>query len=163
MNKLYLLCGLLFITAAHISAQETTTPVINKSQRIVLHFKDTAGLFNQVGRILIDRGHDIAFKDREFGIISTKSGPMPNGWTYTQQMEIKTIFRDSTITLSGVIHWGEIHYDAYYSKRDNSGSRAWHELMQICEQLKPESISYLPAIKLPAIPTTPEVPKGGRF
>lgn len=153
MNKIYLLsCFLLFI-AGQLSGQETATPVLNKSNRIILHFKDTTGLFTALGRILIDRGHDIEMKDREFGILRTKPSQTPGGYSFDNQMEVKTIFRDSTITFSSIVHWGDYNgHDnkgevTFTKRRWNSTEQTWDELMKICELLKPESITYLTVIK----------------
>lgn len=122
--------------------QETATPILRKSNRIILHFKDTTGLFTQLARILIDRGHDIDFKDRELGILRTKPSTVPGGELFTYKMEVKTVFRDSTITFSGETHQNafdrDYNYEVLYTKKG-----PWAEMMLIGELLKPASITYL--------------------
>ena len=153
MNKLYLLSCFLLLTGASILAQETTTPVLNKSNRIILHFKDTTGLFMQLARLLIDRGYDIEMKDRELGILRTKPSPLRGGNSWTDQVQILTIFRDSTVTFSGITYSTSSSHDfvVYENKYEVSYSKrwfrnlmlSWEEMQKIGELLKPASISYL--------------------
>ena len=122
-------------------------PVLNKSNRIILHFKDTTGLFTALARILIDRGHDIEFIDREFGIIRTRLSPIPGDNSFDEQMMLKTVFRDSTITISSALRSVAFNREANYEvkftkKRKDSIDLTWDELMQIVELLKPASITY---------------------
>jgi hypothetical protein len=166
MNKLYLLSFFLLLNGATILAQETTTPVLNKSNRIILHFKDTTGLFTQLARLLIDRGYDIDMKDRELGILRTKPTPLRGGSSWSDQVEILSIFRDSTITFSGIIYSAAISqdfvryenkYEVSYSKKwfTNIIMLSWEEMSAIAALLKPASISYLPVDvtkKAPPIP-----------
>jgi len=147
MNKLYVFFILLLFTTS-AWAQETTAPVWNKSNRIILHFNDTTGLFTKLARILIDRGYDIDMKDHELGILRTEPSKAIDNVFGTDQLAIKTIFRDSTITFSGELYSvSDSHvykYEVVYAKklfRDNLTS--WKEMMQIVEQLQPASISYL--------------------
>lgn len=143
MNKIYTLsCFLLFI-GGQLSGQETATPVLNKSNRIILHFKDTTGLFTALARILIDRGHDIEFKDRELGILRTKFSTIPGGYSFTDKMEVKTVFRDSTITFSSATHARGYDRDYNYEVVFTKKSSTWAELMLIGELLKPASVTYL--------------------
>ena len=93
---LHLLCVFAF-SIITCTAQETTEPVLKSSNRIILHFDDTTGVFTQLGRLLIDRGYDIEMKDREFGILRTKPSKYYSYSNY--HAEIKSIFRDSTVTL----------------------------------------------------------------
>src|SRR5688572_18896123 len=146
MKKIYTLFSFILFIGGQLSAQETTTPVLDKSNRIILHFKDTTGLFTALARILIDRGHDIEFKDREFGILRTKPSTIPGGYSYTDQMEVKTVFRDSTITFSCAVHerasYRESQYEYQYGlvftkKRNNIMDLTWDELMLITGLLKP--------------------------
>src|SRR5689334_19450879 len=102
MSKFYLAIFLL-LTGAAALAQEPTAPALDKSNRVILHFNDTTGKFMQLARILIDREYNIEMKDRELGILRTK-GPLRGGYSFTDQLEIRTVFRDSTITFSGVIY-----------------------------------------------------------
>ena len=159
MNKLYILSGLLLFIGGQLSGQETETaaPVLNKSNRIILHFKDTTGLFTALARILIDRGHDIEYKDREFGILRTKPGTIPGGDSYNDQMEVKTIFRDSTITFSSAVHslaffpesFYESRYELMFTKnRKNITNLPWNELMLIAGLLKPVSVTYQTVVTL---------------
>jgi hypothetical protein len=142
MKKRYFLF-FLFI-AVHASAQETTTPVLNKSNRIILHFNDTTGVFTQLARILIDRGYDIEMKDRELGILRTKPSPLPGGASFYNQLEVKTIFRDSTITFSGVAYLSDSKFEVLFSKRwTRIIMQSWDEMMTIAEMLKPAYISYV--------------------
>jgi hypothetical protein len=159
MKKLYILSSLLLFIGGQLLGQETAAPVLNKSNRIILHFKDTTGLFTALARILIDRGHDIEFKDRELGILRTKRSPIPGGYSFNDQMEVKTIFRDSTITLSGTSHTrgfyresytvfeNEVMY-TYTKKRKNITDFSWDELMLITGLLKPESVTYQTVVTL---------------
>jgi len=146
MNKLYLCCFLLLMGAS-ASAQETTDAIWNKSNRIILHFTDTTGLFTQLARIFIDRGYDIDMKDRELGILRTKPSRLPGTDLGTDELEIKTIFRDNTITFSGALYsegYSHVYkYDVVYAKktfRDNL--KSWEEMLTIAELLQPASISY---------------------
>lgn len=157
MNKLYILsCLLIFfgdrLSGQELSGQETTTPILNKSNRIILHFKDTTGLFTKLARIFIDRGHDIDYKDRELGILRTKPSPIPGGYSFQDQMEVKTVFRDSTITFSGTLHSRGFYRESYTEfenelmytkKRKNITDFSWDELMLITGLLKPVSVTYL--------------------
>jgi len=151
MWKFYLFIFLL-PTGTAVLAQDTTVPILNKSNRIILHFTDTAGKFTQLARILIDRGYDIDMKDRELGILRTKPGPLRGGIFFTDQVEIKTIFRDSTITFSGVTYsegYGhgfaryEIKNEVSYSKKlYRNIMLSWEEMVKIAELLKPAFITY---------------------
>jgi hypothetical protein len=151
MNKLYLSFFLL-LTGASVLAQETTAPILNKSNRIMLHFTDTTGKFTQLARIFIDRGYDIDMKDRELGILRTKPGPLRGGTGFTDQVEIKTIFRDSTITFSGVTYIESFghNFAVYQIKREVSYSKRWYrniilsweEMGKVAELLKPAFITY---------------------
>jgi len=134
-------------------AQDTTAPVLNKSNRIILHFKDTTGLFTQLARLFIDRGYDIDMKDRELGILRTKPSPLRGGYSWSDQVEIRTIFRDSTITFSGIAYSTSSSQDfvVYQIRSEVSYSKKWYrnimlsweEMTTIAELLKPTSISYL--------------------
>ena len=157
MNKLYILSCILLFIGSGSSGQETATPVLNKSNRIILHFKDTTGLFTALARILIDRGHDIEYKDREFGILRTKPGTIPGGDSYNDQMEVKTVFRDSTITFSSVVHSFSFLRESQYASRyelmftknrKNITNLPWDELMLIAGLLKPESVTYQTVVTL---------------
>jgi hypothetical protein len=153
MIKLYLAMFLLS-TGASLQAQDTTTtPVLNKSKQIILHFTDTVGKFSQLARILVDRGYDIEMKDRELGILRTKPGPIRGGSNFTDQVEIKTIFRDSTISFLGVTYeqgYGrdlsryEVKSEAIYSTKKilRNNMLSWEEMVRIAELLKPAFITY---------------------
>lgn len=125
-------------------AQETTEPVQNNSNRIILHFDDTTGIFTQLGKLFIDRGYDIEFKDREFGILRTR----PTIY-YTRSNflpEIKSIFRDSTVTLYAQIVLTDFSYVVRYTTKKGfifaPVHNTWMEMMQIAEKLKPKTITY---------------------
>jgi hypothetical protein len=151
MKKIYLSFFLL-MTGASVLAQDTSTPVLNNSNRIILHFTDTSGKFPQLARIFIDRGYDIDMKDRELGILRTKPGPLHGAAYFTDQVEIKTIFRDSTITLSGVTYSNAIAQDLsiYETKREVYFSKktprnimlSWVEMEKIAALLQPAFITY---------------------
>jgi hypothetical protein len=151
MSKLYLSFFLL-LTGTSILAQDTTAPVLNKSNRIILHFADTTGKFTQLARILIDRGYDIDMKDRELGILRTKPSQLPGGTYFTDQLEIKTIFRDSTLTFSGVTYSQSYGHDftinvirnevSYSKKFYRNIMLSWEEMGKIAELLKPAFITY---------------------
>lgn len=151
MNKLYLSFFLL-LTVAFAQAQDTTAPVLNKSNRIILHFTDTTGKFTQLAHILIDRGYDLDMIDREFGILRTKPSPLHGGSEFTDQVEIKTIFRDSTITFSGVNYYEssghdfvryQVRTEVYFSnKHYRDILLSWEEMGKIAELLKPAFITY---------------------
>jgi hypothetical protein len=153
MNKLYLLSCFLFLFGTNVPAQETSTPVLNKSNRIILHFTDTTGKLTQLARIFIDRGYDIDMKDRELGILRTKPSPLRDGYSWFDQVEILTIFRDSTITFSGITYSistsndfvkYEDKYEVSYSKKGYRNIMlSWEEMTKIAELLKPASLSYL--------------------
>jgi hypothetical protein len=146
-------------------AQETTTPVLNKSNRIILHFTDTTGLFTQLARLYIDRGYDIDMKDRELGILRTKPGPLRGGYSWSDQVQILTIFRDSTITFSGISYSSSMSQDfvvyqikseVSYSKKWNRNLMlSWEEMRTIAELLKPTSISYITVDVSGRIPPVP--------
>ena len=152
MNKLYLSFFLLLTSASMLAQDTTTTPVPDKSNRLILHFKDTTGKFTQLAHIFIDRGYDIDMKDREFGILRTKPSPLHGGDSFTDQLEIKTIFRDSSITFSGVTYsewWGrdgttyKVTSEVHYLKKNNRNIMlSWEELGKIAELLKPAFITY---------------------
>jgi hypothetical protein len=150
MSKFYLSFFLL-LTVVSVRAQETNSPVLNKSNRIILHFTDTTGKFMQLARIFIDREHDIDMKDQELGILRTKPGLLRGGSSFADQVEIKTIFRDSTITFSGVTYSQsfirdysvyEIKYEVSYSKKPHNVMLSWEEMGRIAELLKPDFITY---------------------
>jgi hypothetical protein len=151
MRKLYLSFFLL-LTGASVLAQDSTAPVLNKSNRIILHFTDTTGKFTQLAHLFIDRGYDIDMKDRELGILRTKPGPLRGGTSFTDQVEIKTIFRDSTITFSGVTYSESYTHDfaryqiknevAYSKKEDRNIMLSWEEMGKLAELLKPAFITY---------------------
>lgn len=139
-KTLYLTCSLL-LNIFFCTAQETTQPVHNKSNRIILHFDDTTGVFTQLGRIFIDRGYDIDFKDRDLGILRTK----PRVWysNFFSYAEIKSIFRDSTVTLYSETNSRNFIFEVRYTrKKGDKTNSAWAEMMKIAEMLKPKSITY---------------------
>jgi hypothetical protein len=142
-KNLQLLCALAFAITT-CTAQETTEPVTNKSNRIILHFDDTTGLFTKLGRILIDRGYDIDWKDREFGILRTSPGKHYSYANYHTQ--IKTIFRDSTVTLYAYTGYNEINDEVKYTPKKgfihSIDNKAWVEMMKMAEMLKPKKITY---------------------
>jgi hypothetical protein len=144
MKKIVLVLSAFLITAITCTAQETTAPVHKKSNRIILHFDDTTGLFLQLGRIFIDRGYDIDFKDRELGVIRTKQ----RIWfrEYYTFGEIKTIFRDSTVTIYAESHSRDYTYEVkFYHRKDfdkSTPKSVWEELMNIGNMLKPKYITY---------------------
>jgi hypothetical protein len=157
MNKLYILSCLLIclgdrLSGQELSVQETTTPVLNKTNRIILHFNDTTGLFTKLASIFIDRGHDIDYKDRELGILRTKPSTIPGSYSFHDKIEVKTVFRDSTITFSGTFHSRGFYRESYVEyenevmyikKRRNTTNFSWDELMLITGLLKPVSVTYL--------------------
>jgi len=146
------LCCFLLLSGAAALAQETTAAVWNKSNCIILHFTDTTGKFTQLARLFIDRGYDIDMKDRELGILRTKPSPLRGGHTFLDKLEIKTIFRDSTITFSGVTYSPGVgndftrfddKYEVLYSKKwERNIMLSWEEMQTIAELLKPASITY---------------------
>lgn len=129
-----------FITTS-AQAQQTPEPVKNKSNRIILHFKDTTGLFIRFAKDLIDKGYDLETKDRDLGIIKTKPMEQPGGWSF--ENEIKAVFRDSTVTLSDVMHTGGYKFDLWYvTKKGIIHYKAWNYMMEIANALKPDYITY---------------------
>jgi hypothetical protein len=144
MNKIVLVLSAFLITTITCTAQETTTPIHKKSNRIILHFDDTTGLFLQLGRILIDRGYDIDFKDRELGILRTKQ----RVWLaeYYTFGEIKTIFRDSTVTIYAETHSRDYTYVKRFNQRNDANQKTtnsvWEEMMKIGNILHPKYITY---------------------
>jgi hypothetical protein len=151
MSKFYLSFFLL-MTGVSVLAQDTTAPVLNKSNRIILHFTDTTGKFTQLARILIDRGYDIDMKDRELGILRTKPSPLHGGAHFTDKVEIKTIFRDSTITFSGVTYTESYGHDfvryeiesevSYSKKKYRNIMLSWEEMGKLAQLLQPAFITY---------------------
>jgi hypothetical protein len=122
--------------------QQTTEPVRNKSNRIILHYKDTTGLFTQLAKDLIDRGYELESKDRELGILKTKPTNQPGGWSF--QNEIKAVFRDSTVTLSDIMYTSGLKIDLFYvTKKYIIHYKAWNHVMEVANKLKPEFISYM--------------------
>lgn len=144
MKKILHLLFTVLLASFYCTAQETSQPVLNKSNRIILHFDDTTGLFIQVGRILIDRGYDIEMADRELGVLRTKGGTCSS--EYYHYTEMKTIFRDSTITIYAVNHSGNIFYDVKFTQKKGyiktTINKAWQEMMTIAGMLKPKTITY---------------------
>jgi hypothetical protein len=152
MSKFYQGIFLLLTGVAALAQDTTTAPVLNKSNRIILHFTDTTGKFMQLARILIDREYDLEMINRELGILRTKPGPLRGGTGFTDQVEIKTVFRDNTITFSAV-SYAESHgqdfsqyrltYEVFYSKKPYQNVMlSWDEMIRIAEQLKPAFITY---------------------
>jgi hypothetical protein len=133
---------LIIFTLISLSAfsQETTEPVKNKSNRIILHFSDTTGLFIKLSKDLIDRGYDLDTKDREVGIIKTKVRNLPGGWAHSVQ--VRCLFRDSTVTLSAT-QPKDFSFDIFYMTRKGSTFyQTWNELLNLANQLKPDRIGY---------------------
>lgn len=136
-----LLICVLVITVNAVGQQQTTEPIKNKSNRIIMHFRDTTGLFTRLAKDLIDRGYEIETKDRDLGIIKTKPTDQPGGWSFKN--EIKAVFRDSTITLSDVMYSGGYKFDLWYVTRKGIiHYKAWNHIMEIANALKPDSITY---------------------
>lgn len=135
-------CSLLLIMVNTMAQQQSTQPIKNKSNRIVMHFKDTSGLFTSFAKTLIDRGYEIEEKDRELGTLKTAPSSVPSGYSHKQQ--IKAVFRDSTITISGASYSGGYKFDTFYTakNRKNIVDLSWQEMMTVCALLKPETITY---------------------
>lgn len=120
--------------------EQTSEPVKNKSNRIILFFNDTAGIFTQFAKILTDRSYDFETKDREVGIIKTKVRDLPGGWSHSVQ--IRCLFRDSTVTLSAT-QPRDFSWDIFYMTRKGSTFyQTWNELLYLGNQLKPYRIAY---------------------
>jgi hypothetical protein len=143
MNKFTFLSCLVFLIALKSEAQQQTTePVRNKSNRIILHYKDTTGLFTQLAKDLIDRGYELVTRDRELGIVKTNKTDQPGGWSF--QNEIKAVFRDSTITISDVMYSSNLKIDLFYvTKKYIIHYKAWNHVMEIANSMKPDHISYM--------------------
>lgn len=142
MIKLLFLSSLILLISINCFAQpqQTTEPVKNKSNRIILHFKDTSGLFTKLAKDLIDRGYDLETKDRETGVIKTKVRNLPGGWAHSVQ--VKCLFRDSTLTFSA-IQPKDFSFDVFYMTRKGSTFyQTWNELLFLANQLKPDFITY---------------------
>lgn len=139
MIKLYLSC-IIVLSCTNLMAQ-SAEPVKNKSNRIILHFKDTSGLFTRLAKTLIDIGYEFEEKDRELGILKTKPMEQPGGWSFKN--EIKAVFRDSIITLSDVMYSGSYKFDLWYVTRKGIiHYKAWHHVMEIANGIKPDQITY---------------------
>lgn len=139
-----LLFFLYILPALPALSQQTTEPVKNKSNRIILHFKDTTGLFIRLAKDLIDRGYELDTKDRDIGILVTKPTDQPGGWSFKN--EIKAVFRDSIITLSDVMYSGGYKFDlCYVARKGIIHYKAWNHIMEIANSLKPEQITYTEA------------------
>lgn len=142
-KNLQLLC-IFACSVITCTAQETTEPVVNKSNRIILHFDDTTGVFNNLGRILIDRGYDLDIIVREFGILRTRPTKYYSYNNY--HTEIKTIFRDTTVTIYAYTGYNEINDEVKYTTKKGLihglDYKTWEEMMKIGELLKPKKITY---------------------
>jgi hypothetical protein len=142
-KNLHLLCACA-IAITTCTAQETTQPVANKSNRIILHFDDTTGIFTRLGRLFIERGYDIEMKDREFGLLRTK--PRVYYSDINIKTKIKTIFRDSTVTLYADELFRDFYHDVRYTTRKGlfytHTHEVWVEMMAMAEILKPKTITY---------------------
>lgn len=120
--------------------QETAEPVKNKSNRIILHYKDTTGLFIRTAKELTDRGYDLDTKDREAGIIKTKVRALPGGWSHSVQ--IRALFRDSTLTFSAT-QPQDFSWDIFYmTRKGTTFFQTWNEIIYLSNQLRPERITY---------------------
>lgn len=143
-KNLQLLCAFAFAITT-CTAQETTQPVLKRSNRIILHYDDTTGLFTQLAKIFIDEGYDIEWKDREFGILRTAPKYL---FEYYQTFSvIKSLFRDSTIILYGFGRQSDFYTEAKFLRykeiyRGDVSYRTWNEMMKIAELMKPKSITY---------------------
>lgn len=150
MSKLYLTFILLLMLAA-VQAQEINAPISN-SNRIILHFTDTTGKFMQLARIFVERDYDIDMKDHELGVLRTKPSPLRGAGSFSDKVEIKTVFRDSTITFSAVTYaqsFGhdfstyQVNQEVYYStKPRRNATLSWEEMARIAALLKPAFITY---------------------
>jgi hypothetical protein len=143
-KNLQLLCAFAFAITT-CTAQETTEPVIKSSNRIILHYDDTTGLFTQLFKIFTAKGYDIQLKDREFGILRT--APKHLLESYQHYSLINTLFTDSTIIMYGFGRQSDFYNEAKAAryKEENKGSiatRTWNEMMTIAELMKPKSITY---------------------
>lgn len=141
MNKLsFILCFILLISIKSEAQQQTSQPIKNKSNRIILHYNDTSGLFTKLAKDLIDRGYDLEIKDRETGVIKTKVRNLPGGWAHSVQ--IRALFRDSTLTFSAT-QPKDFSWDIFYVTRKGSTLyQTWNELLYIANELNPDRISY---------------------
>lgn len=136
----WIIFSTLIFYSVTINAQETSEPIKNKSNRIILHFKDTTGLFIRFAKDLIDRGYELDTKDREIGIIKTKVRNLPGGWAHNVQL--KCLFRDSTMTLSAT-QPGDFSFDVFYLTRKSSTFyQTWNELLYLANNMKPFRIGY---------------------
>ena len=143
-KNLQLLCAFAFAITT-CTAQETTEPVLKSSNRIILHYDDTTGLFTQLVKILIEKGYDIEWKDREFGILRT--APKYLFEYYETYSVIKSLFRDSTIILYGFGRQSDFYTEAKFSKykefyRGDVSHRTWNDMLKIAELMKPKNITY---------------------
>jgi hypothetical protein len=128
------------VAQQRVPVDETSEPVKNKSNRIILHFRDTTGVFIKLSKDLIDRGYDLDTKDREIGIIKTKARNLPGGWSHS--VEVRCLFRDSTVTISAT-QPKDFTFDIFYTTRKGSTFyQTWNELLFIANLLKPNSIGY---------------------
>lgn len=142
-KNLQLLC-IFALSIITCTAQETTEPVLKSSNRIILHFDDTTGVFTRMGKLLIDLGYDIEYKDREFGILRMK--PLIYSSERKSFASLKTIFRDSTVILYSDFGLESYTSDVKYTTQNGLlkgiSTRAWAEMMKIAELLKPKTITY---------------------
>lgn len=147
MIKLYLSCLALMVCVCAAAqsrtalSQETTEPINKKSNRIIFHFNDTTGLFTSLTKILIDKGYDLETKDRETGVIKTKTRDMPGGWAFSIQM--RALFRDSTVTFSAT-QPRDFSWDIFYlAGKGTTFNKIWNEMLAIGQEMKPLRIGYL--------------------
>jgi hypothetical protein len=141
MTKRYILSGLFILFAISSIAQETAQPVLQKSNRIILHFKDTTGLFLQLGKIFVDRGYDFEMISPELGLLKTRPSKLPGSSIYKN--ELRAVFRDSTISFSSVAYFHDCSHEVVFpATRYNIIDLAWSEMMKIGALLEPASITY---------------------
>lgn len=121
-------------------SQETAEPVHKKSNRIIGHYNDTAGLFKKVLIKMVDRGYSIDNKDSEAGLINFRIPSIPG---YSPEGVVRMIIRDSTLTMSGAA-LNQFRFDAMYikSKGKTVVTIMWAELEKIMAMLEPASITY---------------------
>jgi hypothetical protein len=144
MHRLLLAFLITIAFCGSINAQqETISPIKNKSNRIILHFQDTLGVFTKLKKILTDRNYDLEINDRETGIIKTKNRNLPGGWSHSVQ--IRFLMRDSTVTISAK-QPDDFSFDIFYMTSRSTFRETWKELMLLASELHPARISYLAVI-----------------
>lgn len=140
----WILSFFLCINILFSHAQRTAAPLQSKTNRIIIHSKDTGMvLINKVTDLLLEKGYSLENGSKN---IVTKQKPIP-GWTYL--MYISVFVKDSVCFISGQLHADKLMLGSdfvssiVYTKHKSSFFfNAWKELQDLADGLKPLKIEY---------------------